>query len=210
MRSTLEAMKRVSGRASDESYCRFGPSVRLSHLILACALLVFLPALVATSSQAVEIGLYIERLDRPNLIECPYCHKAITTGSIHESAERTLATEFGGSLAEKGMAYTLEKGQTKYLHVFVYRYQERQGGNFSVIRPASAGFHTHVFEGGTLLQTIVFDETQQPLSENILRLFTFIRRGGKWITVGELAREGVQKSVDKVAEALAEEGGKKE
>jgi hypothetical protein len=207
---SVEAMKRRSGRADDAVGSRFRPSARLSHLILGCALLVSLSLLVVTSSPAAEVGLYIERLDRPNVIECPYCHKAIVAGGIHESAERTLATEFGGSLTEKGIIFTQEKGQTRYLHVFVYRFQERQGGNFSVIRPASAGFHTHLFEGGTLLQTIVFDETQQPLSENVLRLFTFIRRGGKWITVGELAREGVQKSVDRFAEVLVEEGGKKE
>jgi hypothetical protein len=113
-------------------------------------------------------------------------------------------TEFGGILSAKNIVYTQEEGQTRHLHILVYRYQERQGGNFSVNRPASAGFHTHLFEGKVLVQTVVFDETQQALSENVLRLPAFIRRGGKWITVGELSREGVQKAIDAFGEALAE------
>ncbi len=160
-------------------------------------------------SPAAAIGLYVERLGNPNAVECPYCHKAIIAGHIHESAETVLATEFGGCLAEKGIVYTREKGQKRYLHVYVYRYQERQGGNFSVSRPASVGFHAHLVEEGTLLGVYVFDETQQPLSENVFRFSTFLRRGAKWITAGELAREGVHKSVDAFAEALAE-GGQKE
>jgi len=167
--------------------------------VIAAALLV-----LAISTPAAALGLYFERLKNPDVVECPYCHKPIVTGGIHENAERTLMTEFGGILSEKDIVYTREEGQTRYLHVFVYRYQERQGGNFSINRPASAGFHTHLFEGKALLKTIVFDETQQALSENVLRLPTFIRRGGKWITVGELSREGVQKAIDAFGEVLAE------
>jgi hypothetical protein len=48
----------------------------------------------------------------------------------------------------------------------------------------------------------VFEETQQPLSENVLDLPAFVKRGAKWVTAGELAREGVHKAVDRFADDL--------
>jgi hypothetical protein len=162
--------------------------------------------IAGASASASAIGLYVEELNDPNAVVCPYCHKPIIAGSIHENAVTTLTTEFGGDLAEKGIAITYEKGQPRYLHVLVYRFQERQGGNFSVAKPASVGFHTHVYEENDLVRTFVFDETQQPLSDNVFRFFTFLRRGGKWITAAELGREGVHKAVDAFAESLGEGG----
>jgi hypothetical protein len=176
--------------------------MRLIRIVSGCLfLLAFL-----SSTQALAVGLYVERLENPDAIVCPYCHKSITPGGIHENAEAVLATEFGGSLSERGIAYTPEKGQPVFLNVFVYRYQERQGGNFSVVKPASVGFHAHLFEGNVLTGLYVFDETQQPLSDNVLRIFTFFKRGGKWITAGELAREGVHKAVEDLAGRLKPEG----
>ncbi len=173
--------------------------MRLTVFVCAVLLLV-----AGFSLPAAALGLYIERLDSPNAVECPYCHKAIMTGGIHENAAAILATEFGGTLAERGIAYSEEKGQERYLHVLVYRFQERQGGNFSVVRPASVGFHTHLYEQKSLTSVFVFDETQQPLSENIFRFSTFLKRGAKWITASELAREGVHKAVDGLAKTLRE------
>lgn len=161
--------------------------------------------LATLPGSAVDLGLYVERLNDPTAIICPYCHRPIVTGNIHENAEGVIDTEMGGYLDEKGIAYTREKGQERHLHVFIYRFQEREGGNFSVVRPASVGFHVHLYEGEKLIDTYVFDETQQPLSDNIFRFFTFLRRGGKWITAGELAREGIHKSIDALSGSLEEQ-----
>jgi len=160
--------------------------------------------LASLPGSAVDLGLYVERLSDPNAIFCPYCHKPIVAGKIHENAEEVVATEMGGSLGEKGIAYTRQEGQERHLHVFIYRFQEREGGNFSVVRPASVGFHVHLYEGDKLIDTYVFDETQQPLSDNIFRFFTFLRRGAKWITAGDLAREGIHKSIDALSADLEE------
>jgi hypothetical protein len=86
--------------------------------------------------------------------------------------------------------------------VLVYRFQERRGGNFSVERPASVGYHVHLMAHGGLVKVFVFDETQQPLSDNVLRFFTFLRRGAKWITAEALAREGVDKALDSMEQNL--------
>jgi hypothetical protein len=168
-----------------------------------CATLLLIAGIAAPAS---AIGLYVEELTNPNGVECPYCHKPIVAGGIHENAVATLATEFGGRLAEKGIIITREKDQPRHLHVLVYRFRERQGGNFSVVKPASVGFHAHLYEGNNLVSTFVFDETQQPLSDNVFRFFTFLRRGAKWITAGELSREGVHKAVDALGDALREGG----
>ena len=162
--------------------------------------------LLCLSTRALAVGLYVERLEDPDAIVCPICHRPIIPGGIHENAVNIVSTEFGGSLGDHGIAYTTEKGQPAYLNVFIYRFQERRGGNFSVVQPASVGFHVHLFEDGHLKDVFVFDETQQPLSDNIFRFFTFLKRGGKWITAGELAREGVHKAVDALSEELKAEG----
>lgn len=175
--------------------------MRLIRTLLPCLLL-----LVCLSSRALAVGLYVEKLEDPDAIVCPVCHRPIIPGGIHENAENIISTEFGGSLAEHGIPYTTEEGQTVYLNVLIYRFQERQGGNFSVVRPASVGFHVHLFEGGRLVDVFVFDETQQPLSDNVFRFFTFLKRGGRWITAGELAREGVHKAIDALSGNLKEEG----
>ncbi len=154
------------------------------------------------SFSAHALGIYVERLGDANLNFCPVCHQVIVPGGIHENAEEVLATEFGGALEEKGIGYTQAPGETYRLQVLIYRFQERRGGDFSVERPASVGFHVHFFDRNGLAKVFVFDETQQPLSENAFGFFTFLKRKAKWITAGELAREGVRKAVDFFADDL--------
>jgi hypothetical protein len=36
-----------------------------------------------------------------------------------------------------------------------------------------------------------FDETQQPLSENLLKMGSFVRRKGSWLTAEELSSVGL-------------------
>jgi hypothetical protein len=160
----------------------------------------------AITISALAIELEVISLKNPKAIECPYCHKPIVAGGIHENAIQTLTTEFGGSLTERDVAYTTsDPTEGQRLSVFVYRFEERQGGNFSVLKPASVGFHVHLYQGRTLASVFVFDETQRPLSENVLRLPSFLKRGAKWITVEELAREGVHKALDSFSDVLQNE-----
>jgi hypothetical protein len=169
---------------------------KVTRLVLSLFVVFFL------STSVFAIGLQVVNLEDPKAIECPYCHKSILAGGIHENAVQTLLTEFGGSLAERGIAYSSDLKEDPRLSVLVYRFQERQGGNFSVLKPASVGFHVHLYQGKTLATIFIFDETQQPLSENVLRLPSFLRRGAKWITAEELAREGVHKALDSLANVL--------
>jgi hypothetical protein len=152
--------------------------------------------LLGLSVEASAVGLAVEQLEDTSVIYCPVCRRPIVPGSIHDNAVDIIATEMGGALEERGLDYTEEPGEARALNVLIYRFQERRGGNFSVERPASVGFHVHLIEEGRVVGIFVFDETQQPLSENVFRFFTFLRRGLKWITAEELAREGVDKAVD--------------
>jgi hypothetical protein len=76
----------------------------------------------------------------------------------------------------------------------VYRFQQRVGTGLSVESPASVGFGLHVIRcsDGQVLWSNHFDETQQNLSENLLKIGSFVKRGGTWLTVEQLAAYGMQ------------------
>ncbi len=80
----------------------------------------------------------------------------------------------------------------------LYRYQQRQGRDYSVIAPASLDFDLKLVSAanGAILWSGRFNETQLSLFENILDFFTSSSRGFKWITVEELASEGIRKKLD--------------
>ncbi len=79
----------------------------------------------------------------------------------------------------------------------VIELQEREGGEAGVTRPAGAimDFFLVDVKNAVLTSRSHFDETQQPLVDNLLDTPKFFSRGGKWITATELAREGMKKAV---------------
>ena len=170
-----------------------------TKLILLFALLLVAGVVVAAET---EIGIYTERLLDPDLTTCPHCGNPIRSGPMHQDAEATLLDELRQGLADNGIKYVLGRSEAKNVEVFVYRYQERQGGNFAVDKPASVGFHLHLYDQNGLAKVFIFDETQQPLFDNILKIGTFIRRGMRWITASELAEEGIDKGIGNLKEDL--------
>jgi hypothetical protein len=76
---------------------------------------------------------------------------------------------------------------------YVYRWQEREGTDFAVDRPASAAFDLNLIRtsDGALIWRDRFDRTQKSLSENLLELATFLKRGGRWLTVESFAAYGL-------------------
>jgi hypothetical protein len=73
------------------------------------------------------------------------------------------------------------------------RFRERDGGDYSVNSPASVAFDYRLIKGdtGQTLCSGVFNETQQPLLDDILLFFQRAKRGFKWLTAEALAREGL-------------------
>ena len=80
---------------------------------------------------------------------------------------------------------------------YVYRFQERQGGSYAVVQPASVAFELHLLrvEDGALVWRAHFDKTQSSLMENLLQWTSFYRERGKWVTAEELPEEGMEQTL---------------
>ena len=83
---------------------------------------------------------------------------------------------------------------------FLYRFEERVGSSWGVERPASVGFDLHLLRlrDSQMVWSGQFDETQAPLSENILKLGSFLRRKASWLTAEELAGVGMDEVLKKL------------
>jgi hypothetical protein len=76
---------------------------------------------------------------------------------------------------------------------FLYRFEQRVGSSIGVDKPASVGFDVHLIrlKDGKAVWTGKFDETQRPLSENLLKMGSFMRRKASWLTAEELSSVGM-------------------
>lgn len=76
-------------------------------------------------------------------------------------------------------------------------YRERAGSEFGVTVPAKVVMDIFVIDvrNESLISRSRFDETQGALSSNLLEADKFFKRGAKWVTASELAREGMVKAV---------------
>jgi hypothetical protein len=83
---------------------------------------------------------------------------------------------------------------------FVFRFDERVGSSVGVEKPASVGFDLHLLRlrDGKVVWTGKFDETQRPLSEDMRKIGSFLRRGGVWLTAQQLASDGMSELLKKL------------
>ena len=72
---------------------------------------------------------------------------------------------------------------------FLFRFEERVGSRVGVEKPASVGFDIHLLRvrDGKRVWEGKVDETQQALSENLLNIGSFVRRGATWLKAEELS-----------------------
>jgi hypothetical protein len=151
-------------------------------------------------------GVFVEKLamdkETKKIDQCKYCGKFIKVGKIHTDADKIVGNQLGEELDLRKIQYEWGKKKNKYLHVYIYRFEERKGGNFAVEKPAGIGFHMHVIENDSIKRIFVYDEDQRPLSENVLNIGKFLKRGGKWVTVDVLSQEGIEKGLDLLADDL--------
>jgi hypothetical protein len=77
---------------------------------------------------------------------------------------------------------------------YLFHFKERVGTRYSVESPASVSFSLFLtrVSDGRIVWRGVFEETQQALSENLLKLGAFIKRKGRWVTVRKLAADGLE------------------
>ncbi|NIQ39819.1 MAG: hypothetical protein GTN81_14705 [Proteobacteria bacterium] len=154
------------------------------------------------------------------VVRCPGCEGYMTIGEIAPEGPQVITDHFrrklsriGYTLASEEMVeeifpslrhleqkpgvlaqkIALELQADSVILGWTFQYRERIGGDWGAERPASVTFVAVLLDGrsGRLLWHSKFDETQRPLSENILHLPTFLRRGGRWVTASELASDGV-------------------
>ena len=83
---------------------------------------------------------------------------------------------------------------------FLFRFEERIGSSLGVERPASVGFDLHLFRlrDEKMVWEGRFNETQRPLSENLLKIVSFFRRKASWVTAEELASGGMDELLKKL------------
>lgn len=122
-----------------------------------------------------------------------------------EDAMRSV--RLGGTLESRAQALGKETKADAVITGRVTRLQDRFGGDYGTRYPASVAFELEVVETSTgkVLWTSAFDQTQRDLSSNLLDFWMFWRGGPRWFTSAELARLGVEKLVEQMDEAFADE-----
>lgn len=127
------------------------------------------------------------------------------TGRIKITPLRESEAEYEKQKSEKELSYyrDIAVSAGKKLNVdavmtgVISEYTEREGSDLGVESPATVAFSIQVLdtENGKTLWETYFTETQKPLLQNIFEINKFFKRGGRWITADELAKEGARKAV---------------
>jgi len=83
---------------------------------------------------------------------------------------------------------------------YLFRFEERIGSRIGAEKPASVGFDVHLLrmKDGKRVWEGKFDETQQALSENLLKLGSFVRRKASWLTAEELSSVGMDEMLKRL------------
>ncbi len=83
---------------------------------------------------------------------------------------------------------------------YLFRFEERIGSRIGAEKPASVGFDVHLLRvrDGKRVWDGKFDETQQALSENLLKIGSFVRRKASWLTAEELSSVGMDEMLKRL------------
>jgi hypothetical protein len=100
-----------------------------------------------------------------------------------------------GSTIERAVALGKEVGADGVIFGHVFRFQKRVGTAFGATQPASVWFEIGLVavSTGNVVWQGTFDQTQQPLTSNLLNWWMFWRGGPRWFSAGELAGLGVDR-----------------
>ena len=97
------------------------------------------------------------------------------------------------TLRSLASAFASELGVEYVMIGILENYIERVGNARGIERPASVSFRLYLMHAatGSVVFEGSFNERQQSLFENILKASTFFKRGARWLTAGELSRDGI-------------------
>jgi hypothetical protein len=124
-----------------------------------------------------------------------------------EKVEATFSNWEKRQFQEKPMASSIQLGKelnVDFLFIgFLFRFEERIGSSLGVEKPASVAFDLHLLRirDGVEVWKGRFDETQRPLSENLLKIGSFFRRKASWLTAEELSSVGMDEILRRLPEA---------
>ena len=176
-----------------------------------------------TKPSLAILPFLVERVGDPEKgVLCPVCNGIRRSGEIVPGSQNTLTDllytkmEASGTfriiapkkveeivLRSPSFVQAGKKLEADFLFIgTVFRFEERIGSSLGVERPASVTFDLHLFRlsDEKMVWLGKFDETQRPLSENLLKIGSFIRRKGSWLTALELASVGMDEMLGKLPE----------
>ena len=114
---------------------------------------------------------------------------------------RTVAAQEGRSNNQAAIRTWSSIGRCMGVDILVVpqmlEYRERDGGALGAAESAHIVMDIFVLDvrNEILISRSRFDETQSPLTSNLLEADKFFRRGGKWVTARDLAEEGMNKAI---------------
>lgn len=113
-----------------------------------------------------------------------------------------------GDLLDRAVALGKQVGADAVIFGRVFRFQKRVGTQYGATQPASVWFELAVVDvnSGEVIWQDQFDETQQPLTSNLLNWWMFWRAGPRWMSAGELAGLGVERMFGSLSAAVVERG----
>lgn len=114
---------------------------------------------------------------------------------------RSVRVEQGGGSSQAALRTWSAIGRCMGVDLLVtpqiYQWRERDGSAYGAASPATVVMDIFVIDvrNEALISRSHFDETQSALSTNLLEADKFFKRGGKWVSAQQLAREGMEKAV---------------
>ncbi|MFC1838502.1 hypothetical protein ACFL1N_02900 [Thermodesulfobacteriota bacterium] len=144
------------------------------------------PEVISEEADRILTGIVHEEIKGKGVSDVvPLLEAVIAYDSISKEGEtiRSLAKKVGETLKVDTMVVG-----------YIWRYKRRVGSSVSASSPASVGFCVCLVDvsTGNVLWKGSYEETQRSLSENILNIKAFFKKGAKWLTAEDLARYGVK------------------
>jgi len=129
-------------------------------------------------------GMLLEKLDE----------RALPIKTVRRTYEALLFDHPGTTPLKMAQKLGKELGVDYVLVGNVWRFRERVGSSLGVNKPASVAFSLYLIDtqSGKSVWQDRFNETQQSLSENLLKAPDWFKRGGTWLKARELARYGLK------------------
>ncbi|MGQ9508230.1 MAG: hypothetical protein ACUVTN_02395 [Thermodesulfobacteriota bacterium] len=149
--------------------------------------IVFRRGKILSGAQNTLTKLLYQKMEEKGLFKILPLEKVEETLSKKEIIP--IEEKFKSSLIQIGR----ELGGDFLLLGFLFRFEQRVGSPWGAERPASVAFDLHLFRLRDEREVWRgrMDETQRPLSENLFKLGSFLRRRARWLTAEELSNVGM-------------------